>query len=150
MAGSQVLALWMNGLRVGTWSITRVTHVLTYDPAWLASPVGRPLSLSLPFNPGNEPIRGAKVAHYFDNLLPDADSIRNRLRSRFKADSAEAFDLLRVIGRDCVGAIQLMPGDEEPSGFDRIEGDPLSERAVEEAIAVSLSREGASLFPRSF
>jgi serine/threonine-protein kinase HipA len=139
MAGSQDLSLWMNGLRVGTWSVTRGTHVLTYDPAWIASPAGRPLSLSLPFSSGNEPIRGAKVAHYFDNLLPDADSIRNRLRSRFKTDSVEAFDLLRVIGRDCVGAVQLMPGDEEPSGLDRIEGAPLSERAVEEAIAASLS-----------
>ncbi|WP_404425929.1 type II toxin-antitoxin system HipA family toxin [Nibricoccus sp. IMCC34717] len=129
----------MNGLRVGTWSVTRGIHVLTYDSAWVESPAGRPLSLSLPFTLGNEPIRGTKVAHYFDNLLPDADSIRNRLRSRFKTDSAEAFDLLRVIGRDCVGSVQLMPGDEEPSGFDRIEGEPLSERAVEEAIAASLS-----------
>lgn len=32
-----------------------------------------------------------------------------------------------------------MPGDESPSGFDRIEGDVLSEREVEAAIAASLS-----------
>ena len=139
MAGASDLSIWMNGLRVGTWSVARGVHVLEYDPAWVDSPAGRPLSLSLPFTLGNEPIRGARVAHYFDNLLPDAESIRNRLRSRFSTESTQAFDLLRAIGRDCVGAVQLMPGDEKPSGFDRIEGEVLSESAVEAAIAASLS-----------
>jgi serine/threonine-protein kinase HipA len=95
--------------------------------------------LSLPFTLGNEPIRGAKVGYYFDNLLPDADSIRTRLRSRFSTESTGAFDLLKAIGRDCVGAVQLMPGDEMPSGFDRIEGEALSGSAVEAAIVASLS-----------
>lgn len=139
MASPSDLSIWMNGLRVGTWSIARGVHALEYDPAWVDSPAGRPLSLSLPFTLRNEPIRGAKVAHYFDNLLPDADSIRNRLRSRFSTESTDAFDLLKVIGRDCVGAVQLMPGDEKPNGFDRIEGEALNERAVEAAIAASLS-----------
>ncbi|MEY4686220.1 MAG: hypothetical protein RIR76_243, partial [Verrucomicrobiota bacterium] len=76
MAGAADLSIWMNGLRVGTWSVARGVHGLDYDPAWVESPAGRPLSLSLPFTLGNEPIRGARVAHYFDNLLPDADSIR--------------------------------------------------------------------------
>jgi serine/threonine-protein kinase HipA len=119
MVGAADLSIWMNGLRVGTWSVTRGVHALEYDRTWVDSPAGRPLSLSLPFTLRNEPIRGAKVAHYFDNLLPDADSIRQRLRSRFSTGSTGAFDLLRAIGRDCVGAVQLLPGDEEPRGFDR-------------------------------
>ena len=139
MARAADLSIWMNGLRVGTWSVARGVHALEYDRAWVDSPAGRPLSLSLPFTLRNEPIRGAKVAHYFDNLLPDADSIRQRLRSRFSTGSTGAFDLLRAIGRDCVGAVQLLPGDEEPRGFDRIEGEVLSEGAVEAAIAASLS-----------
>ncbi|MFT3784182.1 MAG: type II toxin-antitoxin system HipA family toxin [Nibricoccus sp.] len=129
----------MNGLRVGTWSVTRGVHRLEYDSAWVDSPAARPLSLSLPFTLRNEPIRGPKVANYFDNLLPDAASIRNRLRSRFGTDSIEAFDLLKAIGRDCVGAVQLLAEDEKPSGFDRIEGEALSEGAVEAVIAASLS-----------
>ncbi len=59
MAGSSDLSIWMNGLRVGTWSVARGVHALEYDPAWVDSPAGRPLSLSLPFTLGNEPIRGA-------------------------------------------------------------------------------------------
>ncbi len=139
MAASSVLTIWMNGLRVGTWSIVRHVHVLEYDPAWIESPAGRPLSLSLPFTPGNAPIRGAKVEHYFDNLLPDAASIRSRIRAKFATPSNEAFDLLKAIGRDCVGAVQLLPDDETPDRFDRIDAEPLSERRVEEWIARSLS-----------
>jgi len=129
----------MNGLRVGTWSILRNLHVLAYDPAWIESPAGRPLSLSLPFTPRNEPIRGARVEYYFDNLLPDAASIRSRIRTKFATSSTEAFDLLQAIGRDCVGAVQLLPDGETPIGFDRIDAEPLSDRRVEELIAGSLS-----------
>ena len=54
--------------------------------------------------------------------LPDSDDIRRRLASRFRTASTGAFDLLQAIGRDCVGAVQLLPEDDTPSGFDRIEG----------------------------
>jgi len=139
VATASALTLWMNGLRVGTWSILRNLHVLAYDPAWIESPAGRPLSLSLPFTPRNEPIRGARVEYYFDNLLPDAASIRSRIRTKFATSSTEAFDLLQAIGRDCVGAVQLLPDGETPIGFDRIDAEPLSDRRVEELIAGSLS-----------
>jgi serine/threonine protein kinase HipA of HipAB toxin-antitoxin module len=36
---------------------------------------------------------------FFDNLLPDSDAIRSRLRSRFANRSTDAFDLLTAIGR---------------------------------------------------
>jgi serine/threonine-protein kinase HipA len=129
----------MNGLRVGTWSVRRSVHVLEYEPSWVESPAGRPLSLSLPFSPGNEPLRGDKVVHYFDNLLPDAAAIRQRLRSKFATESTEAMDLLKAIGRDCVGAVQLLPEGEKPVGFDRIDAETLSDRRVEQLIAGSLS-----------
>lgn len=129
----------MNGTRVGTWTQTRGTHVLQYDSAWVDSPAGRALSLSLPFTPANTAHRGAVVANFFDNLLPDNDAIRSRIRSKFVTPSTEAFDLLTAIGRDCVGAVQLLPEGQEPAGFDRIEAEPLTAAGVEQAIAASLS-----------
>ena len=52
---SQTLTLWANGEYVGRWTITaRGDTELQYDAGWLASPRGRPLSLSLPFNLNNE------------------------------------------------------------------------------------------------
>ena len=103
------LHVWMNGMHVGVWSTLRTgTPVLRYDEAWVRAEEGRALSLSLPFSAGLE-LRGEAVTNYFENLLPDSADIRRRLRSRFRARSTEAFDLLTAIGRDCVGAVQLLP-----------------------------------------
>ena len=129
---SQTLTVWANGEYVARWTVTtRGEMELQYDPGWLASPRGRPLSLSLPFNLNNEALRGDKVAHYFENLLPDSDAIRKRIAARFKTGSTDAFGLLAAIGRDCVGAVQLLAEGETPAGVDRIDGVVTDEEAVE-------------------
>ena len=67
----RALGIWMNGLRVGRWEISRTgAHSLVYDPGWLASEHVRPLSLSLPFTPDLR-VTGEVVENFFDNLLPD-------------------------------------------------------------------------------
>src|SRR3982750_4265121 len=99
----------MNGDYVGVWYWTRTgVAALRYDDAWLASPNMRPLSLSLPIPAGDKELRGPPVENWFDNLLPDSDFIRERLKRRFRTSSIEASELLAAIGRDCVGAVQLM------------------------------------------
>jgi serine/threonine-protein kinase HipA len=129
---SETLVLWANGVRVGRWTILpRGATQLAYDQAWLTSPLGRPLSLSLPFNLNNEPLQGEKVANYFDNLLPDSTAIRTRVATRFKTGSTDPFDLLRAVGRDCVGAIQLLKEAEEPAGLDKVEGVEVDDEAIE-------------------
>lgn len=129
---SQTLGLWANGERVGRWTVTAGGDMeLQYDPAWLRSPAGRPLSLSLPFSFANQPLKGARVASYFEGLLPDSDAIRKRVAARFRTGSVEAFDLLAAIGRDCVGALQLLEEGAEPSGVDRVEGVELDEQDIE-------------------
>lgn len=126
------LAVWMNGEHVGIWSWSRTgTHIFRYDNAWLASPNVRALSLSLPIPAGKKELRGPKVKSFFDNLLPDSDRIRERIRTRYQLGSAETQELLSAIGRDCVGAVQLLPPDTLPEGFDRIEGTPLGDADVE-------------------
>lgn len=70
------------------------------------------------------------VASYFDNLLPDNDRIRERLSRRFKTKNAGAFSLLEAIGRDCVGAVQLLPESTAPVGWNRVDCDALSERQI--------------------
>jgi serine/threonine-protein kinase HipA len=128
---ARALSIWSNGVRVGSWRLpTRGAMELQYDPQWLRSPAARPLSLSLPFGIGNAVLAGERVANYFDNLLPDSEEIRRRLATKLKAASAAAFDLLQAVGRDCVGAVQLLAEDDTPAGFDRIEGTPLAEHEV--------------------
>lgn len=133
------LVVWINGQAVGEWTIREGEHRFQYAEEWTASPASRRLSLSLPMTPGNAPQRGPVVQNYFDNLLPDSDAIRARLQGKFSAPSTDAFDLLTAIGRECVGAVQLLLPGVQPSGFDRIEAEPLDEAGVERAINASLS-----------
>jgi serine/threonine-protein kinase HipA len=133
------LGVWANGEHVGTWTIESNLHRFQYDPAWRQSPHARPLSLSLPFLPDNVPHRGDLVRNFFDNLLPDNHKIRERLRDKFSTGSTEAFNLLAAIGRDCVGAVQLLPLDTGPEGFDRVTATPLDDKGVEQAINKALS-----------
>ena len=133
------LAVWTNGSLIGTWDFIAGEHQFKYAESWLTSPASRRLSLSLPFVPGNLPHKGQFVGNFFDNLLPDSDSIRRRLQEKFKAYSSDAFDLLSAIGRDCVGAVQLLPVDDEPTGWNRIDAQPLDEKGVERVIDNALS-----------
>ena len=133
------LHVWMNGQPVAVWAALRTgTPVLRYDAAWVRSDAGRALSLSLPFTAGLEH-RGDAVAHYFDNLLPDSTEIRRRLRSRFHARSDDAFDLLAAIGRDCVGAVQLLPPGVRPDGWNRVNAEPLKDADVERILGAVTS-----------
>lgn len=126
------LAVWMNGHRVGIWGHTRAGRdSFQYDSEWVASPYARNLSLSLPITAGNDRLTGPEVGYYFDNLLPEHPRLRERLRQRYGLRSADAFELLNAIGRDCVGAIQLLPGDAVPTGWDSIESEPWTSEQVE-------------------
>ena len=110
---SSVLGVWMNGELVGHWAVERGTSILTYAASWLQSDKVRSLSLSLPITGARE-IRGQGVENWFDNLLPDNDRIRQRLSRRFRTKDAETFTLLEAIGRDCAGAVQLLPEGMAP------------------------------------
>jgi len=132
---ARALSVWVNGKLAGEWRIpARGETEFQYDSTWVGSEEGRPLSLSLPFSLDQASIKGRPVECYFDNLLPDADPIRKRLQDRFHTDSHNAFDLLAAIGRDCVGAVQLLPPGERPKGVHAIDAAPLSEAAVERAL----------------
>lgn len=112
---NRALSVWSNGLHVGRWTMpNHGPTTFTYDAKWVDSKEGRPLSLSLPINLDDLTIRGERVDNYFDNLLPDSDAIRRRVQSRYGLVSQKPFDLLTAIGRDCVGAVQLLPLDEPP------------------------------------
>lgn len=137
---SRSLGIWANGLRVGLWRIpTSGSMELTYDASWIASGQARPLSLSLPINLDGQPIKGDRVGSFFDNLLPDSDAIRQRIRSRFHTRSSEAFDLLEAIGRDCVGAVQLLPEGTTPEDVSEISVTPLSDAAIEKLLRATVS-----------
>jgi len=146
---SLALDIWMNGQYVGTWERPKgAADRLAYDTGWIQSATGRPLSLSLPFGHARgrgddtQTLRGDKVAAYFENLIPDNERILQRLRDRYGARSTTPFDLLAAIGRDCVGAIQLLPAGTDPGDIRRIEATSLNEAGVANVLRnTTLSRQ---------
>ncbi|HCG64365.1 MAG: hypothetical protein A2Y31_08250 [Spirochaetes bacterium GWC2_52_13] len=134
---SRTLFLYMNGKSVGTWHITaQGIHELHYDPTWVEDPAGRPISLSLPFLSSSLVHRGPLVESFFENLLPESEQIRRKFQTRYRAPSIRAFDLLYEIGRDCVGALQLLA---DPIGDFVVP--PATGRAVAESEIADLLRD---------
>ena len=132
---TRALVAWMNGEEVGTWTLkSNGASEFRYAVSWLASAQGRPISLSMVLRPPEKPYTGKVVDAFFDNLLPDTKQIRERIQSRYKAATVQAFDLLEQIGRDCVGALQLLPPQATPKDVRQILGEPVSELEIEELL----------------
>jgi serine/threonine-protein kinase HipA len=141
---SRALDVWANGLLVGRWTIaSRGQVTFTYDEAWAQSKEGRPLSLSMPISPDNLTVAGPAVTSYFDNLLPDSEPIRRRIQARY-GTSSDPFELLAAIGRDCVGAVQLLPADEQPQDVFAIKATALNESDIERLL-LGVSRPSSPL-----
>lgn len=136
---SRMLTVWMNGEHVGEWRhLANGAEEFVYAEAWLASPAARPISLSLPLRPSNEAYRQG-VSEFFDNLLPDNQNIRERIQRRFRSATSGAFDLLQEIGRDCIGALQLLPEGHSSPDVRKITGERLRSQQVAEILAESLN-----------
>lgn len=133
---SKRLEIWQNGQHVGQWMPgSRTQSRLRYEPSWIDNPDATPLSLSMPLPLSPQDIeyhhRGALVDDYFENLLPDNQAIRNRIKDRYRTRNTQAYSLLSEIGRDCVGAIQLMPPGMAPEWPPRMDSMPMSDADIE-------------------
>jgi len=91
-----------------------------YDAGWLAWQHALPVSLSLPLR--EAAYTGTPVLAVFENLLPDNVELRRRIATRTQAEGTDAYSLLNVIGRDCVGALQFLPPDIQPGRAGAING----------------------------
>ena len=133
------LEVWMNGEAVGTWSVSSGgKHEFFYLDSWMVSLNSRPVSLSMPLQSYENPHRGHVVEDYFDNLLPDSALIRRRIQKRFGCSSS-AISLLSEIGRDCVGALQLLPQGVRPEDLKRITGTPVNNQEIGKHLRVTVN-----------
>ncbi len=134
----RTLAVWMNGEAVGHWTLGSEGYRFAYLESWLGSPSARAISLSMPLEQGTMPFTGTRVEAYFENLLPESVAVRKRIAQKFGTSTA-TFDLLAQIGRDCVGAVQLLPLNAIPTGVHRIEAEPLTDDQVEALLDATAS-----------
>ena len=85
----------------------RLTFV--YDDRWRSMHAAYPLSLSMPFVVAEH--EHARIEPWLWGLLPDNEAILARWGQRFHVSPRNAFALLRAVGEDCPGAIQLVRPD---------------------------------------
>lgn len=84
---------------------------LQFRPQVVARPSAVPLiSVSLPVRA--EPYNEKTVASFFDGVLPEG-LVRERLATRFRLDPNDVFGLLHEFGRDCAGALVVIPEGED-------------------------------------
>ncbi len=120
------LVLVMNGRRVGRLSLAVSGAIrFKYSSDWLDWDHAIPVSLSLPL--AEKTYAGAPVANCFDNLLPDSPAAREHLAAEFGAEGTDAYHLLRIIGGDCVGALQFFEEDKIPDPGTALDGETLSD-----------------------
>ncbi|ATY32969.1 type II toxin-antitoxin system HipA family toxin [Sphingomonas psychrotolerans] len=126
---SSTLRVLLNGRQVG-WLSRAANGAIDfrYAQEWLDWEYVSPVSLSLPLD--TRRYTGGAVTAVFDNLLPDNDDIRRRVAGRVGAEGADVYSLLAAVGRDCVGALQFLPEDEEASPAGTVEAEPLEDDDV--------------------
>jgi len=121
----RVLDVYLGSSKVGEYSRTPSGATsFRYAPDWLSSDRAFPISLSMPLS--DRIWSGEGATSYFDGLLPDDHTVREKIAVREHAESAGIFDLLAVIGRDCVGALRFIPEGVDPGDPTKMEYRPVT------------------------
>jgi serine/threonine-protein kinase HipA len=90
-----------------------------YEPSVAASSPEAPLlSVSLPCR--ERPFEPAEARPFFEGLLPEGE-IRERIARDLKVSASNSFELLARLGRDCAGAVVLLPEGEQPDADEPVE-----------------------------
>ncbi len=95
--------------RVGRLSADREGLIFDYAPSWLAQPDAFPLSPRLPLR--EAPWRGAEVAVFFANLLPEGALLDTLLKLQ-RIPSGNLYRQLEAFGRESAGAFEVVPEAE--------------------------------------
>ena len=107
-----VLQVWMHGRLVATIKESRRRMTLTYVEG--AARLGVPLiSVAMPMSAHAYPDK--VVRPFFHGLLPEGEA-RQMIAYDFGLAADDDFGLLAQIGRDCAGALVVLPPGEMPEG----------------------------------
>ncbi len=106
------LHAWFENDLIGTFAqADDGRQSFAYAGSWLTSANRFAISLSMPL--GTTAFEDRLTRAFFGGLLPD-DELRRRLARYLQVSPRNEFALLAEIGRECAGAISLLPIDESP------------------------------------
>jgi serine/threonine-protein kinase HipA len=110
------LSVWLDGApgRVGELSTQAAAAgavSFAYDAAYLSHQQAVPLSVSLPLRVAAYADEETRV--FFDNLLPEGERRRTEALAR-RIDPTDVFGLLEALGRECPGAVSVLPLEAPP------------------------------------
>lgn len=106
------LAVYLHGSRVGTLSQSGGTdYSLSYLPQVVEEVGGGTILLSHSLPVRKEPYDAIATRVFFDGLLPES-SRRDEIARELRVSSNDSFSLLAELGRDCAGAVIIVPEGE--------------------------------------
>ncbi|NJC23827.1 serine/threonine-protein kinase HipA [Arthrobacter pigmenti] len=113
MNSRQGMEVFLHGRHIGMLTGTSLRLAFQYDADVVAEygSGATLLSLSLPLS--RKKLTGPSVYNYFDGLLPEGQ-VRSQLAMDNGVSAPDALGLLRVLGADCAGAVQVLPAGVNP------------------------------------
>ncbi|WP_329005633.1 type II toxin-antitoxin system HipA family toxin [Kribbella sp. NBC_00709] len=104
------LVVYLDGVRTGILHQNPQGQLsFEYDDGYGTDPTTTPLSLSMPKGTSRHPNKPVRA--FISGLLPDSEAALQRLGRKYDVSPSNPFALLRHIGRDAAGAVQILPED---------------------------------------
>jgi serine/threonine-protein kinase HipA len=83
-----------------------------YTPEHLNGPEALPISFSLPLQ--DEAFDDPASRSYFENLLQERDGHMRQTMDRERIATGDIVEILRYLGKDCSGALSILPQGAPP------------------------------------
>lgn len=108
------LVVYLDGARCGSVEQTQTGNVtFSYTDDYRLRPGATPLSLSMPLAAATHKKRS--ILPFLQGLLPDSEEALNAIARRYGVSSRSPFALLKHVGADVAGAVQIVAPEQEPS-----------------------------------
>jgi serine/threonine-protein kinase HipA len=113
MSTRNILDVFLHGRRIGELKGSGLKLAFQYDRETLAEYGAGSILLSLSLPVTRNRLDGPELYNFFDGLLPEGQ-VRSHIAKDNGLSTPDAFGLLRVLGADCAGAVQILPPGDAP------------------------------------
>ena len=124
----------LNGIQTLVGKIAGASYLdarFRYEQEYLDNKDAAAISISLPLQ--QDAFSPAKTKNFFESLLPEGFS-RKAVANWMKADENDYISILAELGRECLGAIKIVEGqDDEVSGYELLSAQRVKALAAEGA-----------------